>query len=151
MADQNLPMSNEIPTVVGHNAGQFFLAFKRWRVIYSAFCSKRKLVDNVYVRLAGSLIKRYCKYMMSDLIFVLSDQNGDLIRHMSFQENSIQYCANVSWQSLSSLDTRSSILSRIEYCEPSIEYRKSRFVYCESCIANRVLRIEHWALRIESP
>ena len=27
--------------------------------------------------------------MMSDLIFVLSDQNGDLVEHMSFQENKI--------------------------------------------------------------
>ena len=27
--------------------------------------------------------------MMSDLIFVLSDQNGDLVRHMSFQEKKI--------------------------------------------------------------
>ena len=27
--------------------------------------------------------------MMADLIFVLSDQNGDLVGHMSFQENKI--------------------------------------------------------------
>ena len=27
--------------------------------------------------------------MMSDLIFVLSDQNGDLVGHMSFQEKTI--------------------------------------------------------------
>ena len=29
MADQNLPMSNEIPTVVGHNVRTIFLAIQR--------------------------------------------------------------------------------------------------------------------------
>ena len=52
----------------------------------------------------------------------------------------LQYHANVSWQSLSSLNTR---LSRIEYCESSIEYCESSIVYCKSRIVYRESSIEH--------
>ena len=91
MANQNLPMSDEIPTVVGHNIRTIFFAFQRKCVrVIMHFVLKCKLWFTLHwqrVRLAGSLIKQYC--MMADLIFVLSDQNGDLVGHMSFQENKI--------------------------------------------------------------
>ena len=91
MADQNLPMSDEIPTLVGHNGWTIFVCLPTQMLTrYNGFCFKRKLQFTLQwqrVRLAGSLIKQYC--MMADLIFVLSDQNGDSVGHMSFQENKI--------------------------------------------------------------
>ena len=53
-------------------------------------------------KLAGSLIKQYYN-MMSDPIFVLSDQNGDLVGHMSFQEKklfaALPVCSRIVMQS----------------------------------------------------
>ena len=41
MADQNLPMSDEISTVVGHNVWTFFFCLPTQT--HKMFCSKRKL------------------------------------------------------------------------------------------------------------
>ena len=90
MADQNLSMSDEIPTVVGHNVRTIYFAFQCKRLCYNAFCSKRKLVYSAlrtrYIK--RFVIERYCN-MMSDLVFVLSNQNGDLVGQMSFQEKKL--------------------------------------------------------------
>ena len=66
-------------------SGQFFLPSN---ANANEFYSKCKLHVVYSVRVKGLLIKQYCN-IMSGLIFVLSDQNGDLVGHMSFQEKQI--------------------------------------------------------------
>ena len=75
MADQNLPMSDEITTLCGHFVWPIFVAF-----------------DYIIDYIIDFLI-RYsfeCTFVfMSDQIFILSDQNGALFGHMSFQGKKI--------------------------------------------------------------
>ena len=73
MADQNLPMSDEITTLVGHFVRQIF-------------CCNISLYD---LQIKFDFLIRYSfeytSMFMSDQTFLLSDQNGALVGHISFQ------------------------------------------------------------------
>ena len=77
MADQNLPMSDEIVTLVGH-------------FVRPIFCCKIWLY---HFQIKFDFLIRYSfectSVFMSDQIFLLSDQNGALVGHMSFQGKKI--------------------------------------------------------------
>ena len=83
MADQNLPVSDEIATLVGH-----FL-----RPIFCCNIWLYQLQIKFYFLICYSF---ECTFLfMSNQIFLLSDQNGALVGHMSFQgkKNYLQPCA----------------------------------------------------------
>ena len=72
MADQNLPMSDEIATLVGH-------------FVQPIFCCNIWLY---HLQIKFDFLIRYsfeCTFvLMFDQIFLLFDQNGALVGHMSF-------------------------------------------------------------------
>ena len=77
MANQNLPMSNEIATLVGH-------------FVWPIFCCNIWLYP---LQIKFDFLIRYsfqCIFVfMSDQIFLLSNKNGALVGHMSFQGKKI--------------------------------------------------------------
>ena len=84
MADQNLPMSEEIATLV-------------WHLVQLIFCCNIWLYQ--LQRKFDFLVRYSFEYtfvFMFDQIFLLSNQNGALVRHMSFQGKKI-ICSPVTW------------------------------------------------------
>ena len=73
MADQNLPMSDEIAILVGHFVRPIFCC-NIW--LYPLQIKFDFLIPYAFA----------CTFVfMSDQIFLLSEQNGALVGHMSFQ------------------------------------------------------------------
>ena len=84
MADQNLPVSNKIATLVGH-------------FVRPSFCCNiwlYQLQIKFYFLICYSF---ECTFVfMSNQIFLSSDQNGALVGHMSFQGKKV-ICSPAVW------------------------------------------------------
>lgn len=93
VAKQNLLLSHKITDMAGHYIC-FFLSGKLLNTVssvYAPFCTK--WTQNWEMSVVICIMTRWCD-VMSNQIFVLSDQNGVVVTQFSFQEekNYLQYC-----------------------------------------------------------